>query len=76
MRRGETFPPRVQCASIEDPAQTAHSRSLIRVFVGRWGEGGGNGRSQGSKASSGGQRRFRSDCADAQADLSLRWAHM
>ena len=29
--------------------------------------------SQGSNASSGGQWRFWSDCADAQADLSLRW---
>ena len=26
--------------------------------------------------SSCGQRRLKSDCADAQADLTLRWAHM
>ena len=32
--------------------------------------------SQGSKISSGSQRRLRSACADAQADLSLWWAHM
>ena len=32
--------------------------------------------SQGSNASSGGQWIFWSDCADAQADLSLRWAQM
>ena len=32
--------------------------------------------SQGSKASSGGQRRLCSACAEAQADLILRCAHM
>ena len=32
--------------------------------------------SQGCRVSSCGQRRLWSDCADAQADLSLRWAHM
>ena len=32
--------------------------------------------SQWSKASSGGQQRLGSDCADAQADLSLCWTHM
>ena len=32
--------------------------------------------SQGPKLSSCGQRRLRSDWADAQADLSLRWADM
>ena len=31
---------------------------------------------QGPKASSGAQRRLWSACAEAQADLSLRWAHM
>ena len=31
--------------------------------------------SQGPKVSSCGQRRLSSDWADAQADLSLRWAH-
>ena len=55
-----------------DPAknsgQPAHPRSLIKVFVGQ------SAGSQGSNASSGGQRRLRSACATAQADL--RWAHM
>ena len=37
---------------------------------------GGSVSSQGSQASSGGQRRLWSDCADAQSDLSLRCAHM
>ena len=32
--------------------------------------------SQGCKCSSPGQRRLWSDCTDAQADLSLCWAHM
>ena len=32
--------------------------------------------SQGFKVSSCGQRRLWSDCADVQADLSLRWAHL
>ena len=31
---------------------------------------------QEGKVSSCGQRRLTSDCADAQADLSLSWAHM
>ena len=33
-------------------------------------------RRYGPKLSSCGQRKLRSDWADAQADLSLRWAHM
>ena len=57
-----------------DPAknsgQPAHARSLIKVFVGP------SAGSQGSNSSSSGQRRLRSACATAQADLSLRWAHM
>ena len=51
-------------------AQPAHPHSLIRVFTGH------SVGSQGSNAFSGGQRRLRSACADAQADLSLRWMHM
>ena len=47
-----------------------HSRSLIRIFPGRILD------SQGCKVSSRGQRRLWSGCVDAQADLSLRWAHM
>ena len=54
----------------EDSDQPAHSRSLIRIFTGRILD------SQVSKVSSCGQWRLRSDCTDAQADLSLRWAHV
>ena len=54
-----------ECAPSEDSDQP----SLIRVFsvhsMGR----------KGPKLSSRGQRRLWSDWADAQADLSLRWAH-
>ena len=53
----------------EDSDQPAHSRSLIKIFTGQILD------SQWSKVSSCGQRRLWSDCADAQADLSLRWAH-
>ena len=54
----------------EDLARPANPRNLIRVFA--WNSLG----SQGSKASSGRQRRLRSACANAQADLSLRCAQM
>ena len=53
-----------------DSDQHAPSRSLIRIFTRRI-----LGR-QGYKVSSCGQRRLRSDCTDAHADLSLRWTHM
>ena len=56
------------CAPSEDSDQPGHPPSLIRVFavrsLGSWGP----------KLSSCGQRRLCSDWADAQADLSLRWA--
>ena len=56
------------CAPSEDSDQPGHLPSLIRVFavrsVGSWGP----------NVSSCGQRRLWSDWADAQADLSLRWA--
>ena len=58
-----------ECAPSEDPDQPGHPPSLIRVFAVR---------SLGSnvpKLSSCGQRSLWSDWADAQADLSLRWAH-
>ena len=61
---------KIACAPIDDSGKPAHPCSLIRVFA-RQSLG-----SQGSQPSSGGQRRLLSDCADAQADLSLRWAHM
>ena len=57
------------CATSEDSDQPAHSRSLIRRFTGCILDSK-------CKVSSCGQRRLRSDCTDAQADLSLRWAHM
>ena len=44
-------------------------RSLIRIFPGRILD------SQGCKVSSCRQRGPWADCADAQADLNLRWAH-
>ena len=67
---GHSISYKIACAPSEDSDQHVHPRSLIRVFAGY-----PVGR-QGSKVSSSRQRRLRSDCADAQADLSLRWAHM
>ena len=56
------------CAPSEDSDMPGHPPSLISVSavrsVGSWG----------SSVSSCGQRRLWSDWADAQADLSLRWA--
>ena len=57
------------CAPSEDSDQPGHPPSLIRVFAVRM-----------KKAwvlsyPLSAQRRLWSDCADAQADLSLRWAH-
>ena len=57
------------CAPSEDSDQPGHPPSLIRDFAVR------TVGSKGPKLSSFGQRRLWSDCADAQADLSLRWAH-
>ena len=57
------------CASSEDSDQPGHPPILIRVFALH------SMGSQGPKVSSCGQRRLWSDWADAQADLSLRWAH-
>ena len=59
-----------KCAPREDSDQPAHSRSLIRIFTRRIWD------CQGCKVYSCRQRRLWSDCTDAQADLSLRWAHM
>ena len=56
------------CAPGKDSDQPGHPPSLIRVFaVHLMG-------SLGPKISSCGQRRLLSNWADAQADLSLRWA--
>ena len=57
------------CAPSEDSDQPGHPPSLMRVFAVR------SIGSKGPKCSSCGQRRLWSDGADAQADLSLRWAH-
>ena len=54
-------------APSEDSDQPAHSRSLIRFSTGRISD------SQGYKDFACGQRRHWSNCADAQADLSLCW---
>ena len=61
---------KVACAPSEDSDQPGHLHCLIRVFAAR------SVGSLGSKLSSCGQRRLRSDWANAQSDLSLRWAHM
>ena len=45
-------------------------RTLLRIVAGRILD------SSGYKVSSCGQRRLWSDCAEAQAELSLHWAHM
>ena len=53
------------CAPIEDSDQSAHPRSLIRVFDGR------SMGSQGSDVSSGGTLRLLSDCVDVQIHSKL-----
>ena len=58
-----------ECASNEDSIQPTNSRKLIRIFRRILD-------SHGCKISSCGQRRLKSDCTDAQSDLSLRWTHM
>ena len=60
---------KLTCAPSKDSDQPGHPPSLIRVFAVR------SMGSYGSKFSSCAQRRLWSDGADAQADLSLRWAH-
>ena len=61
---------KMACATSEDSDQPGHPPSLVRVFAVRM-----------KKASVlsyplNAQRRLWSDWADAQADLSVRWAHM
>ena len=58
------------CAPSEDSDQTAHSRSLIRIFPERILG------CQGCKVSTCIKRRLWSECADAQTDLRLRSAIM
>ena len=69
IKPGHSISHKIVCAPNEDSNQHAHPHSLIKVFAGHSLD------SPGSKVSVGGQRRLRSDCANAQADLSLRWAH-
>ena len=61
---------KMTCAPSEDSDQPGHPPSLIRVFAVRSKD------SQGPKLSSRGQRKLWSDWADAQIDMSLRWAHV
>ena len=61
---------KLTCAPSKDSDQPGHPPSLIRVITVR------SMGSQGPKLSSCGQRWLWSDWADAQADLSLHWAHM
>ena len=61
---------KIACAPSEDSDQPAPLRILYGVVAGH------SLGSQGSNPPSGGQGRRRSACADAQADLSLRWAHI
>ena len=58
------------CALSEDSDQPARMRRLIWIFTGRIFD------SHGCNLSSCGQQWRWSDCADAQAGLSLRWVHM
>ena len=62
-------PYKIACAPSEDSDQPGHPPSLISVFAVR------SMGSSGPKLSSCGQQRLCSDWVDAQADLSLRWAH-
>ena len=61
---------KMPCAPSELTDQPAHSRGLVRVFAERLVG------SQELTASWCGQQRLWWDCAEAQADLSRRWAHM
>ena len=61
---------KMTCTPSKDSDQSGHLPSLIRVFAVR------SVGSSAPKLSSCGQLRLWSDWADAQADLSLRWAHM
>ena len=61
---------KLACAPIDDSDQTAHLRSLIRVFNGR------SMGSQGFNVSSREKVRLYSDSVNAQTDLNLCCAHM
>ena len=59
---------KMACAPTEDSDQPGHPPSLIRVFLVRMRKAWVLSYPLSA------QRRLWSDCADAQADLSLRWA--
>ena len=61
---------KMACAPSEDSNQTGHSHSLIRVFAVHMKKAWALSYPLSA------QRRLWSDWADAQIDLSLRWAHM
>ena len=61
---------KMACAPSEDSDQPGHPPSLIRVFAVRIKKAWVLSYPMSA------QRRLWSDWADAQADLSLRWAHM
>ena len=61
--------PTNNCAPNEDSDQPGHPPSLIRVFAARMKKPWTFTYPLST------QRRLWSDCADAQADLSLHWAH-
>ena len=61
---------KIACAPSEESDQPAHLRSLTKVFTEH------SVSSQGSTASSATQRKLESTCTSAQADPSLRWAHI
>ena len=65
MNRDTAFPTRLHARPVE-----THISLRTHAVCSEYSQGTVD--SQGSKASSGGRRRVWSDCADAQADLSLR----
>ena len=67
---GHSISYKITCAPSEDLDQPAHPRRLIRVFAFRWKTLWIFGYPQSA------MRRLWSACADAQADQSLRRAHM
>ena len=65
-----SWPNKMACAPSEDSDQPGHPPSLIRIFAVRMKKAWVLGYPLST------QHRLWSDWADAQADLSLRWAHM
>ena len=73
---------KIAWALSEDSDQTAHMRSLIRIFAGRASAQSNHSTpctlwvAKDPKDNSGGQRKLLWECADMQADLSPRLAHV